>query len=106
MKGKTVYVSGHLFSLTGSSHANNLPCSLHVQAAHTLRERHNDADGEIKGRAMQAAMARQGIHLHQSQSSRAKKLLDLEAWGAHDAALQGSGDLMRRISDANPGDTT
>jgi hypothetical protein len=55
---------------------------------------------------MQETMARQGIQLHQSQSSRAKKLLDLEAWGAHDAAFQGSGDLMRRISDANPGGRT
>lgn len=71
-----------------------------------MRDVHKDAGGKLTGRHLREAMLRQGVVLDQAMTSRAKSLLDLEVFGLHEDGFTGSADMMRRISDSNPGGPT
>jgi hypothetical protein len=55
---------------------------------------------------MKEALLRAGINIGSSIASRAKCMLDDEVYGRHDEGFQAAGDMLRRISDANPGAVT
>lgn len=51
-------------------------------------------------------MQRVGVTLAQSQTSRVKTMLADEAYGTHELGFKCAGDMLRKISDANPGGIT